>query len=299
MTLEDVQNRRDTRKLALDQAGVSDIRHPIVVLDRERQKQATVATIAMSVNLPHEFKGTHMSRFIEVLSAHRGEITLRTLPAILDELKQRLHAKAARMEVSFPYFLERRAPVTGATALMDYQCAFVGESNGSSADFRLQVTVPVTSLCPCSKAISDYGAHNQRGLITIDVRTNRTPEGLPAIIWIEELVDLAEQAASAPVYPLLKRADERFVTMQAYDNPVFVEDMVRTVALGLQTDSRVAWFRIHAANQESIHNHSAFARIEWPSTESAEIAPPHLRLSNEGGDIGLPEISIAEANSGG
>lgn len=267
MTLEDVQNRRDDRQLPLDQAGVSDIRHPIRVLDRDHQEQSTVAMIAMSVSLPDHFKGTHMSRFIEVLSGHRGEVTLRTLPPILAELKQRLQAKSARMEVCFPYFLERRAPVSNAAALMDYECAFVGESNGTYEDFLLRVKVPVTSLCPCSKAISDYGAHNQRGIITIDVRTNKSPTGGPELIWIEELIELAERSASAPVYPLLKRADERYVTMQAFDNPVFVEDMVRSVAVALQDDHRVAWFRVHAVNHESIHNHSAFARIEWPVPE--------------------------------
>jgi len=271
MTLEDVQSRKDHRQIGLDRAGVSDIRYPIVVLDRDHQRQSTIATIAMSVSLPHDFKGTHMSRFIEVLSAHRGELTLRTLPLVLNELKQRLEAKSARMEVTFPYFLERRAPVSGAAALMDYQCSFVGESNGTSDDFILQVRVPVTSLCPCSKAISDYGAHNQRGFITIDVRTKRTFDGGPEIVWIEELIALAEKSASAPVYPLLKRSDERFVTMQAYDNPVFVEDMVRTVSLELQGDSRVAWFRVHAVNHESIHNHSAFAQIEWPMPEVRDV----------------------------
>jgi GTP cyclohydrolase I len=267
MTLEDVQNRHDDRRLALDQAGISDIRYPIVVLDRDCQKQSTIATIAMSVSLPDQFKGTHMSRFIEVLSKHRGEVTLRTLPAMLEDLKRRLQAKSARMEVAFPYFLERRAPVSGAAALMDYACAFICESNGTYEDFMLQVKVPVTSLCPCSKAVSDYGAHNQRGVITIDVRTTRKLDGAIEIIWIEELVELAERSASAPVYPLLKRADERFVTMQAYDNPVFVEDMVRAVAGHLRNDDRVAWFRVHAVNHESIHNHSAFARIEWPVPE--------------------------------
>jgi len=283
MNLEDVQNRQDHRRLALDQAGVSDIRHPIVVLDRDHHKQSTIATIAMSVSLPDQFKGTHMSRFIEVLSGHRGEVTLRTLPAILDELKQRLQAKSARMEVAFPYFLERRAPVSGATALMDYDCVFIGESNGTYDDFMLQVKAPVTSLCPCSKAISDYGAHNQRGVITIDVRTNRKVDGAPEIVWIEELVELAERSASAPVYPLLKRADERFVTMQAYDNPVFVEDMVRAVAVGLQKEERVAWFRVHAENHESIHNHSAFARIEWPVPEIhvADLLRSRLRTQAE------------------
>ena len=266
--MDDVQNGIDDRRIPIDQVGVSDLRYPIVVLDRQREKQQTVAKLTMSVSLPHHFKGTHMSRFIEVLNEHRGEVTMRTLPAILQELKQRLQAESARIEVSFPYFLERAAPASGARALMDYECSFVGEANGSHADFVLGVRVPVTSLCPCSKAISDYGAHNQRGLITIEVRSSRTAVGEPALVWIEELVELAETSASAPVYPLLKRADERHVTMQAYDNPVFVEDMVRNVAVRLQKDPRVAWFHVHAVNHESIHNHSAFARLEWRRSDA-------------------------------
>lgn len=217
----------------------------------------------MSVNLPHEFKGTHMSRFIEVLNAHRGEITMRTLPLILRELKRKLSAESAHMDVAFPYFLERKAPVSGAVGLMDYQCQFTGEVNGGRSDFVLTVSVPVTSLCPCSKAISDYGAHNQRGKITIEVRTRAGDDDLPTLMWIEEIVEIAESCASAPVYALLKRQDERFVTMQAYDNPVFVEDLVRNVALKLQADDRIAAFRVHVLNQESIHNHNAFAEIEW------------------------------------
>jgi GTP cyclohydrolase I len=198
-----------------------------------------------------------------VLNEHRGEITLRTLPTILKELKTRLEAESAHIEVVFPYFLERAAPASGARGLMDYDCSFVGEANGSTEDFVLGVKVPVTSLCPCSKAISDYGAHNQRGQIHIEVRSRRNEAGEPSLIWIEELVEMAERSASAPVYPLLKRADERHVTMQAYDNPVFVEDMVRNVATQLKADDRVKWFRVHAVNYESIHNHSAFARVEW------------------------------------
>ena len=217
----------------------------------------------MSVNLPHEFKGTHMSRFIETLNAHRGEVTMRTLPQILGELKERLAAESAHIEVKFPYFLERTAPVSGAVGLMNYQCKFVGEANGNNSDFTLSVCVPVTSLCPCSKAISDYGAHNQRGEITIKVRSCPTDAGGPALIWIEELIEVAEASASAPVYALLKREDERHVTMQAYDNPVFVEDIVRNVAAKLQTDGRLTWFHVHALNHESIHNHDAFAEIEW------------------------------------
>lgn len=258
----DVQGRGDTRGVALDEAGVSDLTYPIVVLDRNRERQHTVAKLAMSVGLPHEFKGTHMSRFLEVLEAHRGEMTMRTLPAVLDALRSRLGAETARVEVRFPYFLEREAPVTKARGLMDYECAFLGTARPDAQEFVLSVRVPVTSLCPCSKEISDYGAHNQRGYLTVDVRTiaNADPSNW---IWIEELVEIAESSASCPVYPLLKRPDERHVTMQAYDNPVFVEDMVRNVAVRLRGDARVAWFRVHARNEESIHNHSAFASTTW------------------------------------
>jgi GTP cyclohydrolase IB len=263
--LVDVQNRRDERRLPLDQVGVREIRCPIEVLDRANGRQSTVATLSMAVSLPHHFKGTHMSRFVEVLNEHRGEITMRTLPSLLGDLKQRLEAERADVIVRFPYFMERVAPVSGARSLMDYQCAFAGQANGHMLDFVVTVEVPVMSLCPCSKEISDYGAHNQRGHITIDVRTRRNDDGEPTIVWIEELIDLAERSASSPVYPLLKRVDERHVTMQSYDRPVFVEDMVRNVALELREDARIAWFRVQAVNQESIHNHDAFASIEWPT----------------------------------
>ena len=188
---------------------------------------------------------------------------MRTVPAILRDLRRKLDAESAHIHLVFPYFLERQAPVSGASALMDYECCFDAAVNGGKDDFVFGVRVPVTSLCPCSKAISDYGAHNQRGYITIDVQTVRDRDNNFALIWFEELIEIAERSASAPVYPLLKRADERYVTMQAFDNPVFVEDMVRNVAVVLRDDSRVAWFRIEALNQESIHNHSAFASVEW------------------------------------
>jgi GTP cyclohydrolase I len=261
--MHDVQNGQDHRHIPIDRVGVCDLQYPIVVLDREQQQQQTTARLTMSVNLPHEFKGTHMSRFIEVLNAHRGEITMRTVPSILKELKMRLAAESAHIEVAFPYFLEKAAPVTGARALMHYDCRFIGEANGSNFDFVLHVQVPVTSLCPCSKAISDYGAHNQRGEVTIDVRPQPSADGGVAMIWIEELIQVAESSASSPVYALLKRPDERHVTMQAYDNPVFVEDIVRNAAIKLQADQRVRWFRVRALNHESIHNHDAFAEITW------------------------------------
>ncbi|MEX1362169.1 MAG: GTP cyclohydrolase FolE2 [Nannocystaceae bacterium] len=265
--MKDIQGSSDHRQIAIDRVGVSDVRHPIVVLDRANEKQHTIATLTMSVDLPHHFKGTHMSRFIEVLNEHHGEVTMRTLPTILGALRDRLEAESAHIEVSFPYFSSKAAPVSGATALMDYECAFIGESTADREDFILQVKVPVTSLCPCSKAISDYGAHNQRGHVTIQVRSAKDDVGAPQLVWIEELIAVAEASASAPVYPLLKRSDERHVTMQAYDNPVFVEDMVRNVAARLQDEPRVGWFHVHAVNHESIHNHGAFAALEWTRPE--------------------------------
>jgi GTP cyclohydrolase IB len=259
----DVQSRPDTRGMPLDQVGVRDIRCPIVVLDRAAEKQNTIASISLAVSLPHHFKGTHMSRFVEILEQHRGELTMRTMPSLLEDLRKRLDAERAHVEVRFPYFLSRSAPASGATALMDYQCWFVGDSSSTESDFVLGVEVPVTSLCPCSKEISEYGAHNQRGHISIEVRIARSTAGIRDLVWIEELIEVAEGSASAPVYPLLKRIDERHVTMQAYDNPVFVEDMVRNAALRLQSDSRIAWCSVKAVNQESIHNHNAFASVEW------------------------------------
>lgn len=261
-TLDDIQSSAAEKQISIDQVGVTDLRYPIIVLDRQLEKQQTIANLTASVSLQQHFKGTHMSRFIEVLNMHRGEVTMRTLPNILQDLKTKLEAETARIELNFPYFLERSAPVSGAKGLIDYDCWFIGEVNGNSCDFIMKIRVPVASLCPCSKAISDYGAHNQRGHIDIEVRTGRKENGEMLFVWIEELIDLAEQSASGPVYALLKREDERHVTMHAYDNPVFVEDMVRNVAVQLLEDSRVVWFRVRAENHESIHNHNAYALIE-------------------------------------
>lgn len=258
--MEDVQGRPDSRGIPLNQAGVSDLSYPIVVLDRSNERQRTIAKIAMSVGLPHQFKGTHMSRFIEILEEHRGEVTLRTLPALLRALRERLDAETARVDLSFPYFVERAAPVSGAKALMDYHCRFVGESNGGD-HFTMTVVVPVTSLCPCSKSISDYGAHNQRTYVTMEVRPSSS--NVENLIWIEELIAVAEGASSCPVYPLLKRPDERHVTMKAFDHPAFVEDIARDVAVQFQLDGRIASFRVHVKSDESIHNHSAFAEVAW------------------------------------
>lgn len=252
--LDDVQNHFDDRNVAIEQVGVSGLRYPITVLDKRQEHQNTVATLNLSVGLPQESKGTHMSRFVEVIERHRGELTVNTIQSVLEDLKTTLDAESARIEVAFDYFLERSAPSSGATALMDYHCEFAGQLNNEELDFVLTVHVPVTSLCPCSKAISDYGAHNQRGVIDIQCRSSD-------IVWIEELIDIAEDSASSPVYPLIKRDDERYVTMRAYDNPVFVEDMVRNAAVKLRADKRVTWFKVRAENFESIHNHNAFAQV--------------------------------------
>lgn len=259
----DVQNSRDSRRITLDEAGIKDLLYPVTILDRERERQETVAVISMSVELPHHFKGTHMSRFMEVLSRHCRVFDGGTIPAILNELKKVLEARSARMTLSFPYFLEKRAPVTGVPAMLDYQCTFQGRSGREGEDFLLTVSVPVGSLCPCSREISDYGAHNQRARITMEVRSAPDENGDPRMVWIEELIEIAEASASSPVYPLLKRPDEKFVTESSYDNPVFVEDMVRNASEYLMRDSRIAWFRVTAESQESIHNHTAYARMQW------------------------------------
>jgi GTP cyclohydrolase I len=260
-SLIDIQKSSDERGIDIDHVGICDLRYPISVLDRANGVQQVAATFSISVSLPRHFKGTHMSRFIEVLAAHSEEVTMRTLPGLLKDLKTRLDAVTARVEVSFPYFVAKSAPVTGVRAPMDYECFFHAEANGHMSDFVFGVKVPVKSLCPCSKAISDYGAHNQRGIVTLQVKPACDSKGAPELIWIEELIEIAEKSASAPVYALLKREDERFVTMQAYDNPVFVEDMVRNVARHLDKDNRIACFEVRAVNRESIHNHSAFAVV--------------------------------------
>ena len=266
--MKDVQNTPDTRGIPIDQVGITNLCYPISVMDQDGKLVPTVAHISMSVHLPHHFKGTHMSRFLEVLAKHQGEITTRSLPAILHDLKDRLNAESAHVEVTFPHFIEKAAPVSGAKAKVACDCAFTVSCNGSKDDVKLRVVVPVKTLCPCSKEISDYGAHNQRGHVTIEVSPKMSKRGW-AWIWIEELVEVAEKSASAPVYALLKRPDERHVTMQAYDNPVFVEDLVRNVAVLLKKDPRITAFMVQAINQESIHAHDAFARVIWSRKRAA------------------------------
>ncbi len=261
--MTDVQNGRDDRNITLEEAGVKDLLYPVTILDRSRERQRTVAAISMSVELPHRFRGTHMSRFLEVLERHSGDLDGYTIPVILEELKTVLDARAARMTVEFPYFMERKAPVTGAVSKMDYRCAFRSSTGPRGDDFVLCVSVPVTSLCPCSREISGRGAHNQRARITMEVRSVTGNDGSPVMVWIEELVEVAERSASSPLYSLLKRPDEKYVTERAYDNPVFVEDMVRNVSENFREDPRISWFRVRAESFESIHNHTAYASYQW------------------------------------
>lgn len=260
-SLPDIQATPDERGIAIDQVGITDLRYPIQVLDREGNPFPTVANITMSVHLPHHFKGTHMSRFLEVLSQHEGEVTMRTLPDILHDLKDRLDAEETHIEVGFTYFVSKKAPVSGASAKVGCDCTFLGTSNGTTDDFAIRVEVPVTTLCPCSKEISEYGAHNQRGYVTMEVKPRQLDDGGWDLIWIEDLIEIAERSGSAPLYALLKRSDERHVTMQAYDNPVFVEDVVRNAAKILEEDKRVATYSVKAVNHESIHDHNAFAIV--------------------------------------
>ncbi|MBW4719408.1 GTP cyclohydrolase FolE2 [Saccharothrix obliqua] len=261
MTLDDVQSRPDLRGIAIDEAGVSGLRYPVVVRDRRGIAQSTVGTFAVSVSVPETVKGTHMSRFVEIVHEHAQDIGAATMASLVDEVRTRLDASRAHVSVSATYFRERLAPATGARALLGCDVVWSATCDGDESRVELGVDVPVTSLCPCSKEISDYGAHNQRGHVIVRARQAAAAERL----WVEDLIDVAESVGSAPVYPLLKRPDERYVTMQAYDNPVFVEDMARDVAQELRKDSRVESFQVRVVNDESIHDHAAFASISWPA----------------------------------
>jgi GTP cyclohydrolase I len=250
----DIQNQRDVRKIDIDKVGVKNIKYPITVLDKFRDRQNTVATINMYVNLPHRFKGTHMSRFIEILNEFRRQIDIKNFSTILSELKKHLDADSAHMDIEFPYFIEKEAPVSKSKGLMEYRCCLHGSVKGSQ-DLMLEVSVPITTVCPCSKEISEYGAHNQRGEVRVRVRFKR-------FIWIEDIIELVEESASSDVYSVLKRIDEKYITEKAFDNPMFVEDVVRTVAGKLSDDDNITWFSVSAENFESIHNHSAYAYVE-------------------------------------
>src|SRR5687767_15381281 len=253
--IPDVQASPDSRKIAIDKVGIKAIRHPVKIQERSGGVQHTIALFNMYVGLPHHFKGTHMSRFVEILEAHEREITVATFQQMLREMVDKLEAEEGHIEMAFPYFIEKRAPVSGVKSLMDYEVSFTGEVRGGKQRFTMKVVVPVTSLCPCSKKISERGAHNQRSHVTVTARTND-------FVWIEEIVDLVEKQGSSELYGLLKRPDEKFVTERAYDNPKFVEDLVRDVAAVLNLDERIEAYVVESENFESIHNHSAYALIE-------------------------------------
>jgi GTP cyclohydrolase I len=251
----DIQNQKDNRKIDIKKVGVKGIKYPITVLDRAHGIQKVNATINMYVNLPHHFKGTHMSRFVEILNEYRGEVNIKTLKIILEKVREKLRAESAHMEIGFPYFIEKTAPVSGARSLMEYQCQFLGKNRENKTDILVGVTVPVTTVCPCSKEISDAGAHNQRSMVTVNVRFKK-------FFWIEDIIRAVENSASGEVYSLLKRADEKYVTEKGYENPMFVEDVVRNVAASLNGNDNFTWYSVEAENFESIHNHSAYAYVE-------------------------------------
>lgn len=253
--LHDKQSERDYRELRIDKVGVRGLRFPVRVRDKANAIQNTVATVGLFVDLPKEFKGTHMSRFIEVLNAHGNVVHVENIPDILCALLEKLHAATSHIEMEFPYFMVKRAPVSDREGVMDYTARFDATANGKEIDFVLTVKANVTTLCPCSKAISARGAHNQRGEVTVQIRFRKP-------IWIEDLIAMIESSGSSELYALLKREDEKAVTERAYDNPVFVEDLVRNVALKLNAHPDVTWYKVEAENQESIHNHNAYACIE-------------------------------------
>lgn len=253
--LKDTQNEPDFRQIAIDRVGVKGLRYPLRIRDKAHESQHTIATCALTVDLPHHHKGTHMSRFVEVLNEFGPELHVDNIRQLLEDLVERLNSQNAHVDFEFPFFLEKPAPVTGAVGMMDYTVRFAATIEAGKVDFVVTVIVPVATLCPCSKAISARGAHNQRGQVTFAVRFTKP-------IWIEELIRLVEESASCELYSLLKRPDEKAVTERAYDNPVFVEDLVRNVAERADGTPEITWYCVEAENFESIHNHNAYARIE-------------------------------------
>ncbi len=255
----DVQNSPDDRQVEINKVGVKNIEYPITVLDKKNKVQHTVGKVNMYVNLPQHFKGTHMSRFIEILNEYRGTINIKTIATILDKMKEKLNAESAYLEVEFPYFIQKRAPISGAKSLMGYTCQFLASLTNGRHSLIVGVTAPVTTLCPCSKEISQKGAHNQRSLVSVKVAFRK-------FFWIEDLTRMMENSASSAVFSLLKRADEKFLTEKAYENPMFVEDVVRKIALRLSAHRNITWFSVESENLESIHNHNAYAYVEKTRT---------------------------------
>ena len=250
----DVQSLKDKRNIAIDRVGVKNVLYPIIVDDRENKLQHTVASIDIFVDLPHHHRGTHMSRFIEVLNRFHQETFVSNLEKFAKEIKKSLNADSSYAIIRFPYFIKKKAPVTKIESLLSYNCYFE-VSMTDTFSLIIGTEVPVTTLCPCSKEVSDYGAHNQRSIVTVKVKADE-------FIWIEEIIELVENSASCEIYSLLKRADEKYVTEKAYDNPSFVEDIVREVTLKLQADPRIKGFTVESENFESIHNHNAYACVK-------------------------------------
>ena len=251
--MKDIQNQRDYRNIPINKVGIKNLRYPITVRDRRDGFQHTVASINMYVDLPHEYKGTHMSRFVEMLHLLQPEVSLKKFSVILEKMKKHLNAASAHIEMTFPYFIEKMAPVSTSPGLMDYTCSIIGSSDAQGrVDLVSEVVVPISSVCPCSMEISDFGAHNQRGEVRLSTRFKK-------FIWIEDMIELVEASASSDVYSVLKRVDEKYITERAFSNPKFVEDIVRDVAKKLQSDDNITWFSVSAENFESIHNHSAYA----------------------------------------
>ena len=264
-TLPDIQSTADERKVAINKVGVTGVRYPISLRTpgsgAGNEFLHTVATINMFVSLPHHKKGTHMSRFLEVLNEYHHELSSDILSDVCHRMKEKLQAEEAYLELSFPYWIDKKAPVSGQVGKLDFDVTFEMASNGTD-DFIMTLKVPATSLCPCSKEISAYGAHNQRCEMTVRVRMS---EGVH--LWIEELFSIIEQCASTQVFSVLKRPDEKWVTEKAYENPKFVEDIVRDLAVVLNADERIVWYQCFSENFESIHNHNAFAFIERDKRE--------------------------------
>ncbi|MBK1718536.1 GTP cyclohydrolase FolE2 [Thiocystis violacea] len=267
--IADVQGSADNRRIAIDKVGIKDIRHPVRVRERGGAEQHTVATFNMYVYLPHDFKGTHMSRFVQILNNHEREISIDSFKEMLTEMSERLESEAGHIEMRFPFFINKKAPVSGVQSLLDYDVTFIGEIRDGEPRLEIKVLIPVTSLCPCSKEISAFGAHNQRSHVTVQAR-------MQGFVWIEEIIEMVEREASSELFGLLKRPDEKFVTERAYSNPKFVEDMVRDVAKRLNADERILAYIVEAENFESIHNHSAYALIERDKTAEARIAEASL-----------------------
>ena len=252
----DIQATQGETNIDIDKVGVSDVSFPIKIMRKDKKSyQTSPAKINMYVNLPRQFKGTHMSRFIEILNETGNVFTINNMGRILWTVTEHLKADSSHMELAFEYYIAKTAPVSGKQSLMNYQCRFIGDYSKLGEEFLLEVTVPVTTLCPCSKEISEYGAHNQRSEVRVQVRFFE-------LVWIEDIVALAEKCASCELYTLLKREDEKFITERAYENPRFVEDMVRIVAEELLKDSNITWLSVQSKNFESIHNHNAFAYVE-------------------------------------